>query len=223
MSEPPDRSGGPTPPRLTERAMAGAIDAILGERAVGAFRREVCRDARGTVLELGFGSGANLPHFPEAVTEVLAVDPSTAAWERARSRIDGFGRPVRRVGLDAAELPLAAASVDTVVCTWTLCSLPEVDRSLAEAQRVLRPGGAFHFVEHGLSPEPLVASVQHRLQPAWGRVSGGCHLDRDPVADLARTGWRVTDARRRYLAGWFWPARPWSWFTVGRAVPGPVD
>ena len=170
---------------------------MLSDRLVADWRRRACADARGIVLEIGFGSGRNLDFFDADVIEVFAVDPSDAAWDRARERIDQFGRRVTRVGFTAEHLPLPDDSVDAVVSTWTMCSIADLQRALNEARRVLRPGGALHFVEHSLSPSPRVASVQRGIQPAWGRVSGGCHVDRDLPRILRSAGLATRRCPRR--------------------------
>lgn len=192
----------------------GLIDLVLNDRLVGSWRRRACVDARGVVLEIGFGSGRNLDFFGDEVSEVFAVDPSDKAWARARDRISAFGRTVTRVGSSAETLPLPDDSVDEVVSTWTMCSIPDLERALEEAQRVLRPGGALHFVEHSLDPSPRVASLQRAIQPAWGRISGGCHLDRDLPRILEEHGWVIDTLHARYAA-----PRPVGWFVSGRARP----
>lgn len=196
-------------PRLTHRA-------LQAEPALG-WRRDVCAGARGVVLEIGFGSGPDLEHYPAAVTAVLAAEPSDLAWELAGERIQAFGRPVERVATDAADLPLDDASVDTVVSTWSLCTVPHVEVALREARRVLRPGGSLRFVEHSLSPDPGVARSQRRIQPWWGPVAGGCHVDRDVPALMRDAGLTVEVERAASVAGW--PGRPWGWFVTGTARP----
>ncbi len=192
------------------------MDVVLAERTAGVWRERACADVAGEVLEVGFGSGRNLPHLSADVTRVYAVEPADLAWERAGGRIRDFGRPVERVGLDAAEIPLPDDSVDAVVSTWTMCTIVDLDSALAEMRRVLRPGGAVHFVEHSLAPGSGVARAQRTLQPLWGPVSGGCHLDRDLPTALAEAGLGVERMRTAYVVK-TWPARPWSWFVTGRA------
>lgn len=166
------------------------------------LRAATCgRDAvRGLVVEVGFGSGRNLAHYGPDVTGVLAVEPADLAWERALPRIAAFGRPVERVGTDAAGLDLSTASVDAVVSTWTLCTIPALVTALAEIARVLRPGGALHFVEHTTSDHPALARAQAVVQPVWGAWAGGCHLDRDIPGELERAAYALTSHGRR---GWF--------------------
>ncbi len=202
-----------------DRALPRLMDLVLTEATAGVWRERACADVAGDVLEIGFGSGRNLPHYREAVTRVYAVEPADLAWERATERVGSFGRPVDRIGLDAAELPLPDDSVDAVVSTWTLCTIPDLTSAFAEMRRVLRPGGTVHFVEHSLAPHDGVARAQRALQPAWGVVSGGCHLDRDLPTEMARAG-LVVDALHTAYVIRTWPVRPWSWFVTGRASPG---
>lgn len=197
-------------PRLTHRACQGAD--------VDRWRAPVCARAQGVVLDIGFGSGPNLEHYPAAVTRVLVADPSDLAWELASSRVAAFDRPVERVSPDAADLSaLADGSVDTVVTAWALCTVPEVERALAEARRVLRPGGALHFVEHSLAPDAGTVRVQRLVQPVWGRMAGGCHVDRDLPRVIEAAGFEVSLDRARYIAPG--PMRAWGWFVTGSARP----
>lgn len=199
-----------------DRVLPRLVDVALADRVAGQWRRELCADVAGEVLEVGFGSGRNLGFYPPAVSAVLAVEPSDLAWERARPRVKEFGRRVERIGLDGASLAgVGDASVDAVVSAWTLCSIPDLPTALAEMRRVLRPEGRLHFVEHSLAPDPGVARAQRALQPAWGRLAGGCHLDRDIPAELVSAGLVVADLRSRFVARG--PARPWTWFCSGSA------
>ncbi len=199
-------------PRLTHRSCQGAD--------VDRWRAPVCRAATGVVLDVGFGSGPNLEHYPAAVTRVLAAEPSDLAWELSAPRRRAFGRPVERTSLDAADLSaLADGSVDTVVTTWALCTVPEVGAALTEARRVLRPGGALHFVEHSLAPDEGTVRWQRRVQPVWGRVAGGCHVDRDLPVLIEQAGFAVELERARYIGPG--PARVWGWFVSGSARPTP--
>ncbi|MBM6399207.1 class I SAM-dependent methyltransferase [Phycicoccus sonneratiae] len=197
-------------PRLTHRSCQGAD--------VDRWRAPVCAAATGVVLDVGFGSGPNLEHYPAQVTRVLAAEPSDLAWELSGPRREAFGRPVERTTLDAADLSaLADGSVDTVVTAWALCTVPEVETALAEARRVLRPGGALLFVEHSLAPDARTVRWQRRVQPVWGRVAGGCHVDRDLPAVIAAAGFAVDVERARAIAPG--PLRAWGWFVSGTARP----
>lgn len=202
----------------TEQVVPRAVDVALSERATHPWRETVCGGAAGVVLDVGFGSGRNLSHYPAAVSEVLAVEPSDVAWAKAAERLARFGRPVRRVATDAARLPLADGSVDTAVTTWTMCVIPDLETALAEVRRVLRPGGSLRFVEHSLAPEPVVRRVQHGLQPVWGPLAGGCHLNRDLPALVSAAGFTLGELERRYVSR-VWPVRPFGWFVTGAATP----
>ncbi|MGI8459665.1 MAG: class I SAM-dependent methyltransferase [Propionibacteriaceae bacterium] len=166
-----------------ERILPRCVDRVLSAPDIAARRALVCAGLTGRVLELGFGSGLNLPHYPDDVTEVLAVEPSDLAMELAAARISALGRPVQRVGLDGARLDLPDASVDTVLSTYTLCTIPDTAGALREVVRVLRPGGSFHFLEHGRSPDASVRRWQRRLNPIQRRFAGGCRLD-EPIDEL---------------------------------------
>lgn len=167
-----------------DHVLPRVIDVALG-RHVDDLRRQVCEGLHGEVLELGFGTGPNVPYYPSAVIRVLAVEPSHGARRLAAPTIAASPVPVEFAGLDGARIDLPDASVDCVLSTWTLCTIPDVDSAVAEMYRVLRPGGAVHFVEHGESPSPWVARWQRRIEPIWGAVAGGCHLARS-APDLLR-------------------------------------
>jgi ubiquinone/menaquinone biosynthesis C-methylase UbiE len=138
----------------------------------------------GTVLEVGFGSGLNLPHYPPAVTKLYALDPSKVGLSLAKKRLERVSFPVEMLPLRAdGHIPLPDDSVDAVLTTWTLCTIPDPNAALAEMHRVLRPGGRYSFVEHGLSPDPKVARWQHRLDPIEKAIAGGCHFSR-PISSI---------------------------------------
>jgi ubiquinone/menaquinone biosynthesis C-methylase UbiE len=200
-----------------EQALPRLVDVALADATSGTWRTTVCVGATGEVLEIGFGSGRNLPYYGDTVTRVLAVEPADLAWARAKARVTASGMPVTRVGLDGADLPVPDASVDTVVSTWTLCTVPGVERALHEARRVLRPGGQLRFVEHSAAPSRRVAGIQRRIQPLWGRVAGGCHVDRDIAGLLRGAGYDVELTYEGFVSGGV--ATPWSWFVTGSATP----
>lgn len=181
------------------------------------YRRGLVPDARGRVLEVGVGSGMNLPFYAPGVQEVVGVDPSEELLAMARKRAAEASAPVMLMRGSATSMPLEDASFDTVVMTWTLCSIPDPSAALREMRRVLKPGGALLFIEHGLSPEPNVARWQHRLTPLWRRFAGGCHLDRK-IDDLLRaSGFDLPDLRNEYAQG----PRPMTYMYEGRAVRSP--
>ena len=179
-------------------------------------RAKVTDALHGDVVEIGFGSGLNVPSLPDTVTTLYAVDPSLVGADSRVGAGGGVAVEVRYVGLDGESLPLDDASVDTALSTFTLCTIPDA-RAVREVRRVLRPGGTFHFLEHGLCPEPGVAQWQHRLNPVQRRVAGGCHLDR-PIERLVReAGFDITRLDHDQLAG---PKfmRPWSYLYEGVAT-----
>lgn len=195
------------------------IDVTCSDRATGRWRRQALGPVAGTVLEVGFASGTNLLHYGKGVDNVQVVEPSDTAWNRSAARRARFPRPVERIGLDGARIELADASVDAVVSTYTMCTIPGLDAALAEFRRVLKPGGALHFVEHSLSPDREVAARQQRWQPRWEKVSGGCHLDRDIPELIGDSGFEFEELTSFYAPG---PSfmRPFVWLVVGRGVVG---
>jgi ubiquinone/menaquinone biosynthesis C-methylase UbiE len=146
---------------------------------VARYRRELLADASGNILEIGFGTGLNLPHYPPHIRKLTTVDPNVGMHHRARRRIKQAGIEVDRRLLGSEWLPLRDGNFDCVVSTFTLCSIEEVAQALREVYRVLKPGGKFLFLEHGLSREPKVQKWQRRLNWLQMRMAGGCHLDRD--------------------------------------------
>lgn len=167
-------------PRLLDLAMASP--------ALREPRRRTLAPARGRVLELGFGTGRNLPHYPPSVERIEAIDPDRDLDRLSLPRIRHARIAVDFHHLDAEQLPFAEASFDTVVSTMTLCTIPDVAHALSEVRRVLRPGGQFLFLEHGQAPDPRVARLQERLNPWWMPLAGGCHLNRSIPQLLKESG-----------------------------------
>jgi len=176
-------------------------DLVMRRQELVPIRARVSAGLQGEVLEIGFGSGVNVPHYPPAVTRVRAVDPATAGRKLAARRVAASPVPVEYIGLDGQALPLDAASVDHVLTTWTLCTIPDVQRALSEVCRVLRPGGSLHFVEHGLSSDPGVARWQDRLTPLQRRLAGGCHLNRPIGRLVTHSGLELTRIENYYTQG----------------------
>jgi SAM-dependent methyltransferase len=169
------------------------INAACGLKTVEPLRRRVCDGLEGDVVEIGFGSGHNVPFYPETVTRVAAVEPADIGWKLADKRLRETSVPVQRAGLDGQSLPFPDNSYDAALSTWTLCTIPDVAAALAEVRRVLKPGGTLHFVEHGLAPDEGVRRWQHRLDPLQQRVFGGCHLTRPVVDLLSSAGFTITE------------------------------
>lgn len=190
------------------------IDWAMRNRDVCDYRKALIPLAVGRVAEIGIGSGLNLPLYTKAVEQIIGIDPSPELLRKATERLPLSRHPVHLIQASAEALPLADKSVDTLVMTWTLCSIPDPRRALAEMQRVLRPDGQLLFAEHGLAPEPQVARWQHRLDPLWTRLS--CHLDRPVNALICEAGFAIADLRTGYLGK---GPRPLTFIYSGRATP----
>ena len=171
----------------SEHVLPRIVNVVCNMKVAHAQRRRVCEGLAGEVVEIGFGSGLNVPFYPAAVERVTAVEPAGVGWKLAAKRRRETSIPIQRAGLDAATLPFPDDSFDAALSTWTMCTIPDVAVALAELRRVLRPGGTLHFVEHGLAPDEGVRRWQHRLEPMQKRVFGGCHLTR-PIVDLLKDG-----------------------------------
>jgi SAM-dependent methyltransferase len=176
-----------------DKVLPRIVDKACGMKSAEPLRARVCADLHGYVLEIGFGSGLNTPHYPASVTGVAAVEPSVLAWKLASDRMAATTIPITRAGLDGEKLPLPDDSCDTALSTWTLCTIPDVTVALNEIRRVLKPDGTLHFVEHGLAPDAKVQRWQHRLEPIQKRVFGGCHLTRPIAHLLTNAGFAIHD------------------------------
>jgi ubiquinone/menaquinone biosynthesis C-methylase UbiE len=185
----------------TEQILPRLTDRLLAAEAVDKARAQVCAGLRGDVLELGFGSGLNVPHYPAAVTGVWAVDPSGVARRLAERRVRGSRVPVEHAALTAEVLPFPDRRFDSALSTFTLCTVPDVAAALRELTRVLVPGGEFHFLEHGRAPDAGPARWQDRLAGLNRAVAGGCHLTRDIGALLEDAGLEITDLATYYGEG----------------------
>jgi len=179
-------------PRLVHLAMR--------QKPLLPFRRRVIGAAQGRVLEIGIGSGLNLPLYGPAVRSVIGLEPSPELLRMARRRC-GISVPVEFLDASAEAIPLDDKSVDAVVTTWTLCTIPDVRCALAEMRRVLHPGGALLFVEHGRAPETRVARWQDRLDPLWSRFAGGCHFNRKMDELISGSGFRIERLEHARLPG----------------------
>lgn len=194
-------------PRILDRVM----------RDFDEERAPTLAGARGEVLEVGFGTGLNLPHYPEGVARLVTVDPMVALEKRVAARVAAAPFPVERHALRAdGDLPFDAGRFDAVTVTWTLCTIPEPGRALAEMRRVLKKEGRLLFVEHGRSDAEGLARWQDRINPVWKRIAGGCHLNRRPDRLLEEAGFRVEGLER-----WRHPDAPKIAAELyrGRAVP----
>ncbi|MGH7805341.1 MAG: class I SAM-dependent methyltransferase [Candidatus Binatia bacterium] len=184
-----------------DRILPRCVDWLLSRKPFLEARERVARGLAGEVVEIGFGSGLNLPYLPRDVSRLYAIEPSGGARELAAERIAGSSTPVELRGLDGQSLPFPDASVDAVLSTFTLCTIPDYERALAEVRRVLKPGGRFHFLEHGRSPEASVAKWQDWLTPIQRRIAGGCQLNRPIDRAIEAAGLRIGAIERYYLAG----------------------
>ncbi len=165
------------------------------------IRARVCRDLAGDVVEIGFGTGLNLPHFPAGVTRLQAVEPSKLCIRLAAQRIDAAAVPVRVAGTDGQFLPFADESADAVLSTWSLCTIPDAVAALHEVRRILRPGGSLDFVEHGAATDEAVRRWQDRLNPIQRRIACGCNLNRDIPALIEEGGLRISRLDTYYARG----------------------
>jgi ubiquinone/menaquinone biosynthesis C-methylase UbiE len=183
------------------RVLPHVINLAMNTKAVNDERQRCLAHVTGAVLEVGFGTGLNLPHYPPAVTKVVGVDPSETSARLARKRIAAASFPVEIVGLSAERIPVANASFESVVSTFTLCTIPDVAGALLEMRRALRPGGRLHFVEHGRAHDHRVERWQKRLDGVQQAIFGGCHLNRNISALIEEAGFELEQLENCYLKG----------------------
>jgi ubiquinone/menaquinone biosynthesis C-methylase UbiE len=172
-----------------------------GAKTLRPLRERVCAGLAGEVIEVGFGSGHNIAHYPVAVQRVTAVEPSELAWRLAAERRTESSVPIERSGLDGQRLPFDDATFDSALSTWTMCTIPDAVSALTELRRVLKPGGQLHFLEHGLAPDEKVRRWQHRLEPIQKRVAGGCTFTRQIAEMIGSAGFTITDIDVFYADG----------------------
>jgi ubiquinone/menaquinone biosynthesis C-methylase UbiE len=198
----------------SDHVLPRIVNLACGTADLGPWRERATEGLRGEVVEIGFGSGLNVPHYPDDVEVVHAVEPSDLALRLARGRIDASSTPIEHHELAAERLSLADHSCDSALSTFTLCTIGDVEAALAEIHRVLRAGGRLHFLEHGHAPDPDVAKWQRRLEPLQRRVAGGCHLTRRPTDLVQGAGFDIDWVDHGYAKG----PKPWTWLSVGVAT-----
>jgi SAM-dependent methyltransferase len=200
-----------------EHVLPRFVNVVCNVKTLQPLRERVCQGLHGRVVEVGFGSGLNIPYYPPQITAVAAIEPADTGWKLAGKRLGATPVPVERRGLDGQALPLPDDSCDAALSTFTLCTIPDVVAALDEIRRVLKPGARLHFLEHGLAPkeDEGVRRWQHRIEPVQKRIAGGCHLTR-PVADLlTEAGFTITDIDVFYEKG---APKPWAAVSLGVAV-----
>jgi ubiquinone/menaquinone biosynthesis C-methylase UbiE len=191
------------------------INWSMRQRNLAVYRSRIIPAAEGRVLEIGMGSGLNLPFYSRNVARVIGLEPSSRLLAMARQAEWTGNEPVKFIEGSAEMIPLTDASVDTVVTTWTLCSIPDAPRALREMRRVLRPSGRLLFVEHGRAPDPRVVWWQDRLTPIWKRLGGGCHLNRAIGAMVEGAGYQFDRIETGYMRG----PKPMTFMYEGSARP----
>ncbi|HEX5841950.1 MAG TPA: class I SAM-dependent methyltransferase [Pseudomonas sp.] len=178
------------------------IDFACGMGEVMQARAQIVPQAQGRVLEIGIGSGLNLEFYDAAkVSAIVGVDPSAEMQQLAKQRAAAISIPLQMIALELGQIQAPDASFDSIVCTFTLCTIPDAVAALGEMRRVLKPGGRLWFCEHGMAPDPAVLRWQNRLTPLWKPLAGGCHLNRDIVALLTAGGFTIGQLHNRYLQG----------------------
>lgn len=184
-----------------DRIVPRIVKVACGGKEVDPHRERVCAGLTGEVVEVGFGSGLNVPFYPAAVTRVAAVEPSDVGWRLGAENLARATVPIERSGLDGQSLPFPDDSFDSAISTFTLCTIPDSLSALAELRRVLKPGGTLHFVEHGRAPDPKVRAWQDRLNPVQRAVAGGCNLNRDIPSLVTQAGFTLADLDQFYAKG----------------------
>jgi len=191
------------------------VDVVMRNKEATRYRSQIVPKAHGTVLEIGIGSGLNLPFYGSGVVQLYGLDPSAELLAMARKKAGVAAFPIELLAHSSEEIPLDDGCVDTVVTTWTLCSIADPVKALHEMRRVLKPGGILLFTEHGLAPETRVQGWQERLNPLWSRMTGGCNLNRKIDALIRASGFRIEELKTEYSRG----PRPMSYMYSGRAQP----
>jgi len=191
------------------------VDIAMRNKEATRYRSRIIPKAHGTVLEIGIGSGLNLPFYATGVERLYGLDPSEELLRMAAKKAGSVAFTVELLARSGEEIPLRGGCVDTVVMTWTLCSIGDPVKALGEMKRVLKPGGVLLFTEHGLAPEAGVQGWQQRLNPLWSKISGGCNLNRKIDTLIRTSGFRIEELRTEYAKG----PRPMSYMYSGWAQP----
>jgi len=197
-----------------EKILPRLIDRACGVSTFAPWRQKVCESLSGKVVEIGFGSGHNVPFYPSKIEVVYAVEPESLALKLARKRIESAFVEIEHVGLDGQAIPLSDKSCDAALSTFTLCTVRDPAAVLQEVVRVLKPGGQFHFLEHGLAPSRGLALTQRLLNPLEIRLAGGCHLDRHPLALIRDAGFELLWSDEGPAKG----PKPWCYCSAGVAI-----
>jgi ubiquinone/menaquinone biosynthesis C-methylase UbiE len=190
------------------------IDRACGQPPMRRLRARYVPRASGSVLEIGIGSGHNLEHYSSAATRITGLDPAAELTSRAVDRAAAISQPVDILTVSGESIPAADETFDSIVCTWTLCSIPDPVAALNEMRRVLKPGGALYFVEHGRAPDADVLRWQRRIEPFWKHIGGGCHLTRAADELITGAGFALAECDRGYQPGPRWA----TWMTHGVAL-----
>jgi len=183
------------------RVLPHIVNVAMNTKAMKDERTRCLEHVKGTVLEVGFGTGLNLPHYPRTVTKVVGVDPSATSARLARKRIAASPFPVQIIGLSAEKIPVPDGSFESIVSTFTMCTIPDIANALLEMRRALSPGGRLYFVEHGRAEDPNVERWQERLNALNQTVFGGCTLNRPISALIEQAGFEIEQLEHGYLKG----------------------
>ncbi|MGI9286792.1 MAG: class I SAM-dependent methyltransferase [Pseudomonadales bacterium] len=197
-----------------DRILPHMINYALGSKDCLRLREKVCANLSGTVLEVGFGSGLNLPYLPDTVDKLYALDPAHLGRKLAADRLAACDFEVEFIDLEANSYPLEDASVESILSTWTLCTIPNLDGALQEMRRILKPEGQFVFLEHGLADNPGTRKWQQRLNGVQRKIGGGCNLNRSIAATIETAGFNITQLQNYYMKG----PKPYTYMYQGIAA-----
>lgn len=182
--------------------LPACLDMACGVKPITKQREKVVAHAEGLVLEIGIGSGQNLPFYnADKVTKIIGVDPDEHIWKKSAKRREACPIPVERIGLSGEDIPLEKNLVDSVVVTYSLCTIPDPVKALGEMKRILKPGGRIYFTEHGQAPDEKVKRWQDRIDPIWKKIAGGCHSGRDIPAYFKEADLKIDGLQEMYIPG----------------------